>query len=312
MAKRRRRAHQAENQNKRERTNKQAIAYSVTEADLLSIEQKEQRRIDRPPTLPLRDIHLADQVFQWRNRQENIVRSIEHLNELSRVLKTTKKPLDPVVVTAVGNKFYLLEGHHRLEAYQAVGWRKPIKVDYFEGTVAQAQNEALRLNIKDKLPMSRAEKFDAAFRLVKRGEKTQDQIHDITTVSVRTIATMTSILRDHPEAKELSWSRARSLQFKQDDKKGSLDWLEEKAQKLAKQLVKNVGVGFVRDVDVTARALEIVDENLPGALVSEWTDLAINVAIDRVREDNEKLADELATSLSYPTGPDNFSDEQDL
>ncbi len=271
--------------------------------------------MDRPTTLPLRDIHVADKVFQWRNRAENIARSIGQLDELTRVLKATKKPLDPVVVTAVGNKFYLLEGHHRLEAYQAAGWSKPIPVRYFERAVAQAKDEALRLNIKDKLPMSRAEKFDAAFRLVKRGEKTQEQIRDMTTVSVRTIANMVRVLRDHPTAKDYAWSKARALQFKQDDdERGSGDWQEEKAQKLAKQLVKNVGVGFVRDTDITARALAIIDEDLPAALIGEWMDLAQGIVIEIVRERNEELANQLSAALVYPGGnqPLDFGDAHDL
>jgi len=223
-----------------------------------------------------------------------------HLDELTRVLKVTKKPLDPVVITAVGTKFYLLEGHHRLEAYQAAGWRKPVPVKYFDGTVTEARDEALRLNIKDKLPLSRAEKFDAAFRMVKRNEKTYEQIRDITTVSVRTLATMAAILRDHAKAMDYTWSRARALQFETSEEDGRLDWREEKAQKLAKQLVKNVGLGFFRDADITARALEIIDENIPASLIGEWIETAKDVLVDFVREENERLAEELERAFIYP------------
>jgi hypothetical protein len=294
------------------RVSKRPITSEVSETDLLCIEREQKRRKDRPVTLPLRDIHVADQVFQWRNRAENLVRSMGHLDELTRVLKATKKPLDPVVVTAVGDKFYVLEGHHRLEAYRAIRWRKAVPVKYFEGTVAQARDEALRLNIKDKLPLSRGEKFDAAFRMVKRDEKTYEQIKDITTVSVRTIATMAGVLRDHPEAKDYAWGRARALQFPKREENDRHDWREEKAQKLAKQLIKNVGVGFVRDADITARALEIIDENLPAALVREWPDRAQEVLIDVVREENEKLAEELERALFYPTAQSGSGEAQDL
>jgi hypothetical protein len=235
-----------------------------------------------------------------------------HLDELTRVVKATKKPLDPVVVTAVGSKFYVLEGHHRLEAYQAVRWRRPISVKYFEGTVTQAQDEALRLNIKDKLALSRGEKFDAAFRMVKRNEKTYEQIKDITTVSVRTLATMAALLRDHPVAKDYTWGRARSLQFPKREDDDRHDWREEKAQKLAKQLIKNVGVGFVRDADITARALEIIDEDLPAALIGEWIDTAKDVLVDAVREENEPLANELTLAFRYPAASGDFGDAEDL
>ena len=285
----------------------------VSEADLLKIERTKARRMDRPRTLPLSEVHVADKVFQWRNRNENIAPSMRHLEELTRVLKTTKKPLDPIVVTPVGRKFYLLEGHHRVEAYRAAGWRREVPVKHFEGNVVEAQDEALRLNIKDKLPMSRAEKFDAAFRLVRRGKKTYPEIREITTVSVRTLATMAEVLRVRPDAAELSWNRARALQFKKDEQQeGDLDWQERKAQKLAEQLVHNVGPGFVRDADITARALEIIDGDLPKALVNQWFETAMEVVLDNVREENPELADGLLRAFAYPTGAMEYGDADDL
>ncbi len=247
----------------------------VTEAYLLKIEKIKKRRADRPKTLPLKDIQIADRVFQWRNLDENIMASVNHLKDLVRVLEATNKPLDPIVVTPIGSKFYLLEGHHRLQAYREARWRKPIPVRYFEGSVKEAQDKALVLNFKDKLRMTRAEKFDAAFRLVKQGEKTYEQIKDITTVSVRG-----------------------------EDTRNRLDWLEEKAQKLAGQIVKNVGQELVRDADITARALEIIDEDLPTALIYAWLDRAQEVLLDVVREQNNETAEQLLTAFIYaPPAP---------
>lgn len=295
------------------------VTSNVSEGDLLRIEKTKDRRMDRPKLLPLSDIHVADEVFQWRNRNRNIAPSIRHQMELIRVLKTIKKPLDAVVVTPIGNKFYLLEGHHRLEAYKAAGWRKLIPVRHFEGSVREARDEALRLNIKDKLPLSREEKFDAAFRMVKQGDKTYERIKDITTVSVRTLATMAKVLREDPTAAKMkSWRSAWWSYFRQqeratedDEKEGNVDWRDRKAQKLAKQLVKNVGPGFVRDVDITARALEIVDESLPTALVYEWVEQAKAAVVDILREGDPRLADEVVRALIYTTAGE-FGDAGDL
>jgi hypothetical protein len=188
-----------------------------------------------------------------------------------------------------------------------------VPVRYFEGTVREAQDEALRLNIKDKLPMSRAEKFEAAWRLVQRGEKIQEEIADLTAVSLRTIATMAKVLRDKPEAAKYPWRRARAYEFGSDTMEtNNRDWWEEKAQKLAKQLVKNVGVGFVRDTDITARALEIVNDELPRALIYEWLDTAKEVLVDVVREDNNTLADSLLTAFLYGDAPGTPSDGDNL
>jgi len=279
---------------------------SITEADLLQIEKTEKRRADRPKGLSLGRIHLAENVFQWRNRNENIVQSDSHQTELARILRSTGKPLDPIVVTAVGKKFYLVEGHHRILAYRKVRWDGPVPVKHFEGTVSEAQDEALRLNIKDKLRMTRAEKFDAAFRLVKRGTQTYAAIKEATTVSLRTINTMAKVQREYPKAAEHTswrnalWSYTRRLEIADDDNDRKIDWREEKAQKLAQQLIKNVGVDFVRGTDITARALEIIDEALPRALVSEWIDIAQEVLLAAVREENNEKAEELLLALIYP------------
>lgn len=283
---------------------------NVTKEDLLAIEASKKRRADRPKALALNEIHLADKVFQWRNLNENIAASVDHLKELERVLRSTKEPLDPVTVTPIGDKFFLLEGHHRLEAYRAVGWRKPIPVKYYLGSVEEAVDEALVLNVKDKLRMSRSEKFDAAFRLLKQRKKTYEQIKGATTVSIRTINNMATVLREYPEAaKEASWRRARwlhqqTLEAIADVEDRDIDWKEKKARKLAKQLIHNVGTGFVRDADITARALEIVDENLPRALVYEWLDIAEDVLVEVAREQSNEWAEELLRAFIYGQGAD--------
>jgi|SRR5262245_22150810 len=283
---------------------RRAITTKLTEADLLNIERTQKRRSDRPAALTLREIHVADKVFQWRNREENIAQSVNHRKELVRVLTSTKRALDPIVVTPIGDKFFLLEGHHRIEAYYEVGWKKGVPVRYYLGNVKEAQDEALLLNIKDKSQMTRAEKFDAAFRLVKGESKTYEQIKHATTVSIRTINTMAKVLREVPETiKENSWRRAQRAHQQHLDPLSDAsqvdDWAEKRAQKLAKQLIHNVGTGFVKDPDITARALEIISEDLPRALIYEWLDTAEDVLVEVVREENNEEAEELLLAFIY-------------
>lgn len=117
------------------------------------------------------------------------------------------------------------------------------------------------MNVKDKLRMTRAEKFDAAFRLVKKGTKTYEHIKDLTTVSLRTINTMAKVLRECPKAVEGNSWRSAWWAYKQPSKRDDdefdrkIDWREEKAQKLAKQMIINVGAGFVRDHNFRKRPL---------------------------------------------------------
>ena len=102
------------------------IRTETTYADLRRIESTEERCTDTPRTLPISRIKVADKVFQWRLPEEDIRGSEEHVRELVRSIGTGKdsKPLDPVVVTAVGQSFYLIEGHHRIDAYRTASGRR--------------------------------------------------------------------------------------------------------------------------------------------------------------------------------------------
>ena len=94
------------------------IRTETTYADLRRIESTEERCTDTPRTLPISRIKVADKVFQWRLPEEDIRGSEEHVRELVRSIGTGKdsKPLDPVVVTAVGQSFYLIEVRSRRTA----------------------------------------------------------------------------------------------------------------------------------------------------------------------------------------------------
>jgi hypothetical protein len=249
------------------------VRSKITYEQLAKEEQKYGRTTKRLKAVHLADLCIADRVFQWRLPKENWFEEDRHARELVRVLSEHKRPLDPILVTAVGPKLYVIDGHHRVDAYHTVKWNRPVPVEYFEGTLKEARVEAFKRNSKNKLSMTRDDKFEGAWRLVKEGEETQTQIADITTVSVRTIATMVKVLRDHNDkAAGLSWKKAkRLLNGVWDDPD---DWDQREAHQLAKQILKNVGRTFVARPDITARALEIISPGLPAALVSEWLPVA--------------------------------------
>jgi ParB-like chromosome segregation protein Spo0J len=230
--------------------------------------------MERPRGLTFRNIHVADKVFQWRIREDNLAADITHIRELERTIRDKRKPLDPLLVTAVGQRFYVVDGHHRLEAYRLAKWRTEIPVVYFEGDLKQAQAEAWRLNYKNKLPMTHRDKLEAAWRLVKEGGRTQVEISDWTTISVRTISTMLGVLKEHGDkARDVRWAVAKSLQWgNKDEQQAGEDYVEKKAHKWAKQIFKNLGPDALTSgkADVLARALEIVNPDLPGMLISEW------------------------------------------
>lgn len=242
--------------------------------DLLKIEEATDRISLRPEALPVTDLQIADQVFQWRKFTSELAHEEAHVKELVRVIETSEKPLDPILVTVVGDSYYVVDGHHRVLAYRAAKWSSPVPVVYFEGSVDEARLEGLRLNIKNKLPMTRDDKFEAAWSLVKEGRKySKSQIIDMTTASDGTVATMRRILKEYPESINMSWYEARSRQHESSEDFDHDDWLEQKAHKMAEQIMKNVGPDLPRRPDVLALALEKIDASIPKALVQEWPEL---------------------------------------
>lgn len=261
---------------------------SVSLDDLLEVEKAQERTQDRPAVLPISALRVATEVFQWRKFRDQLEAEESHVRELVRVLTSCKEPLDPILVTPVGGHFYVVDGHHRLLAYHSVEWEGPIPVAHFEGSVEEARLEGLRLNRKNKLAMTQEDKFEAAWTLVKEGEKhSKREIRELTTVSDGTIATMRRVLREHPEARDEPWRRAQRLQFDQPDEFDHESWVDEKAQKMAKELARHIGDRLTKWPDVTAKALELVNANLPQQLIEHWPE-HVN-AYTKEREQEEFL-----------------------
>ena len=84
---------------------------------------------------------------------------------------TTTRALDPIVVAAIGKQYFVLDGHHRLDAYHTAQWKGPVPVSCYSGTLKEAEAAALRLNVKNKLPMTRDGRSEAAWRMMVAGAK---------------------------------------------------------------------------------------------------------------------------------------------
>ena len=123
----------------------------VTEQSLRRKEEREERRQDRPSELPLDDIAVADGVFQWRLREEEMLADERFVQELVDALEVQEEPLRPLealLVTAIGDQFFLVDGHHRLDAYATFGWKDPVPVEFFEGNLHEAKQEAWSRNAR--------------------------------------------------------------------------------------------------------------------------------------------------------------------
>lgn len=267
------------------------IKSEITLDDLKAIEAAEPRTEDRPRALRLQDIHVADQVFQPRQTNYNVAASTDHVKDLAAVLRSQKKPLDPIIVVPVGSRFFVVDGHHRLSAYGAVQWAHEVPVEVRDCSLDDAIRLAIAVNIKSKLPMTASDKQEAAWRLTKEGLSKQ-KTHDLTVVSTSNIGNMRRVLKalreQGKDVEHMTWRQALRA-----DKAIEIDfdrqaWVNEKAQALSAKLLKSAGTKIVNNPEVLAEAIRMISPRLPMALIEEWHE----EAYDYVEENREAIEEE--------------------
>jgi hypothetical protein len=244
-----------------------------------------------PPLLPAtandvvalkRDaILVAERAFQWRLPKRNMVPRHDHIFDMARAVRDKVK-LPPITVFPVGREYYVMDGHHRLAAYGTAGWTEGIPARVFLGSLREAERVALRGNSRDKLPMAKADKLNAAWRLVKQ-EYPKDSARSIATdanVGTSTVDNMRAALKKlkhmgvtGDDLRELSWNSARMKANGLPENRELEDWREAEAQKLVDAIGNaKLGTRLTKNPDITAIALAKLNEDLPAALVAEWTE----------------------------------------
>lgn len=210
-----------------------------------------------PNLLPISDIATETALFQPRGLAAN------HVHDLTRVAKSGRL-FDPLVVIQIGGTAYLVDGHHRREAYLNASVTAPVPVAYFSGSIEEAVLEAGRANSKAKQPMTNTERQDFAWRLVRLGTYTRNQVAEAAGVSVRQVATMRDVLKQLGDDafEHESWWKARSAavgrespSFATDDERE--EWLEARASDLARRLRKEFTGKLIANPELAARALNI-------------------------------------------------------
>lgn len=263
--------------------NMEQIEQAQQDDTLLPAKRKLLQRIKRGKPAPakvsklrLRDIQSLPSVFQ--HRSNNLAASESHVSELIKCLsRSPEQPFNPLVVYWVGDGWCVIDGHHRLEAYLEMQFKQPIPVTVFTGTLDAAILLALSSNAKDKLPMSRIEKSNAAWRLVISTDASRSVIAKAACVSERSVSYMRAVMNalsaQYPEKAldEISWIDAMKLAKGNsiDTHTGSNDWVEKDAQELAARLAKQFGRRLSHNYEVTIRALEIYDDRICEA-ISDW------------------------------------------
>ena len=250
--KRRRRTPRTQVKPRKWRTVLEPQRSQATYDDLKHIERTStQTKIaDEPRQVPIRKLVIAERAFQWRGEHSDIHAEERHMRALMRGLEINRK-LQPIVVLKLGKKLYVVDGHHRLAAYAALGYAE-VPVVYFEGSLEAAFLKSLDINIRDKLPMTLKDKLEAAFRLVKHklrysASMTWEEIARRAIVSERLVYKMQATLREHPEAREWSWGKTLGeiQNVGKDYEPGSDEFRDEHARKMADQIMAKVRMSLL-------------------------------------------------------------------
>lgn len=222
----------------------------------------------KPQWLTARSIKQHPGVFQHRRPAKHA--SEAHIRALVSALGSAGV-LEPVTVWWDGKAWACVDGHHRLAAYAKAGKATfDVPVQVFEGSLEEALMLAARTNTKDKLPMSRAEKSNAAWRLVLTTPASKSDLAEAAGVSERTVAHMRRVketLKDaggHPVAKllDMTWDAARRLSLGQEAPDWDPEEEQRRAQEFATKLHKVFGLQGAKQPDIFLKAVELYSPKL--------------------------------------------------
>lgn len=127
----------------------------------------------RKLTAKVQNLYTAPRAFQPRMDLDGYEIK-KHIQALADSI-LRGNTMTPLLVYAIGGKRLVIDGHCRLEAYKAAARKNPnknkyaIPIRFFGGDFNQALKEAAKLNSADKQKLTREEKSEMAWRLVKHG-----------------------------------------------------------------------------------------------------------------------------------------------
>lgn len=250
------------------------------------------------------DVHVEPEVFQPRTFSKGRLERDSHVQHLMKAIRAAQRNLlDPILVWWSGKRWLVVDGHHRLEAYEALGRApRPLEVpevaaEAFSGSLWGAIAEAARRNSRANLQMTGEDRSEAAWRMVAmQGDPpfTNREIAEAAGIHPRSATTMKQALRefwgdpgdgqegardwDQPtrgdvpaDPRDITWREVRGL--RSPGGTWSEDQVEKQARQWADVLGKQFGKKFAANPTIAAKALEMYSERLMYALAEEWAGL---------------------------------------
>lgn len=254
-----------------------------TLSDLQALERSTPRSEARPKTVHLAEINLALSVFQHRIPGSDPLGSAHHVkrltDDINNFIKGIGTAMSALVVTMIGDRLYLVEGHHRYEAFLRSKWQKKVRVVYFEGNVVAARAHSLACNLTGKLAITNASRSEAAWKLVQEGNLSKDAIAKAAGRSPRLVAMMRKCLSENEDLRGLAWVEAIRGGGKREapDHEAAAKAHADMVTKVARRLCRNMGPKFPYSPAIFAAALASIDEELPDKLIHEWAHRARKV-----------------------------------
>jgi hypothetical protein len=235
-----------------------------------------------------RDIRERLELFQPRRPGYGLRKlDTKHVTTLATRI-TRKGELDPVLVVKLqtvnpytgkvdGHEWVVVDGHHRIAAYQKAKWSGTIKCEWFAGTVREAADESLRRNEKIHLDVQQGDKWEEAWKRVLLGWGSKQEIVKLTGCGEGTVAKMRRAVTWHqepmgeklvvalgPDLRVHPWAKVNGVLLDLTPK----EWDQnEAAAKLARALVTRLTDRLSNDPEVTAQALWLYDRDLCPKLV---------------------------------------------
>ncbi|MEP2891265.1 hypothetical protein [Tateyamaria sp.] len=232
-----------------------------------------------PRELKLGVLETVPEVFQVRHELVSMTRFGEQVGELFKRIRQGKK-LDPMTVWWSGERWIVIEGHHRLTAYRehARETHTPegkyrVDVAVFKGTPKEAEKKAGDDNTKARNQMTSAEIQEWTWRLLVTGTETSPTaLVELTSVSRQQVYRMVDAIKAltqrgmaFEEMMELGWWRCRTRSQEdpegEDPKDGLSEAFKARREKTAKRffaaLEGEFGPTWLKQVDALAYGLAI-------------------------------------------------------
>lgn len=198
-----------------------------------------------------------------------------HVESLARAL-SHEGDLEPVLIIRRDGRAFLIDGRHRKRAYEVSGRGNSIPVVEFQGSPQDALLEGQRRNKLHTMAMTKDERMNCAWKLVKldAADACHFTLRQIMAVGVSRgqVTTMRKVLRELVDGFEhMTWKAAMRAYSKKPEREWTDEEIDEmneaQAQEAADRFARTHGTRLADRPEVMARMIEIYTGRRIGEVV---------------------------------------------